>query len=183
MPAPRRARYRREMSDDTDIVFFYRTAHPFSNFHPSVFVAGGLTFRWAEQYIMHRKALAFGDLDTAERVLAARDPAECKKLGRAVRPYDDAVWARVRETVAFEACLHKFAQNPKLREALLATGDALIVEAAPSDAIWGIGFSEQDALAHRHAWGQNLLGLALMRAREALRADTPGADTPREGPA
>lgn len=173
MPPPRPARYRRGMRDDSDIVFFYRTAHPFSNFHPSVFVVDGLTFRWAEQYIMHRKALAFGDRDTAGRVLAARDPAECKKLGRAVRPYDDAVWAGVRETVAFEACLHKFAQNARLRDALLATGDTLIVEAAPTDAIWGIGFSEQDALAHRHAWGQNLLGLALMRVRETLRNGAP----------
>ncbi|WP_272916852.1 hypothetical protein [Deinococcus xianganensis] len=30
-------------------VFFYRTAHPFLNFHPSVFKEGGVTYQWAEQ--------------------------------------------------------------------------------------------------------------------------------------
>ncbi|PYE53933.1 NADAR family protein [Deinococcus yavapaiensis] len=152
-----------------DIVFFYRTAHPFSNFHPSVFVVQGVTYHWAEQFIMHRKAVQFGDFETAEAILHARNPGECKQLGRRVRPYDDAVWASVRESVAFDACLHKFTQNEKLRAALLATRDALLVEASPTDRIWGVGFSEQDALANRDRWGENLLGIALMRVRDTLR--------------
>ncbi|MFC4637704.1 NADAR family protein [Deinococcus hohokamensis] len=153
-----------------DPVYFYRSAHPFSNFHPSVFTVDGLTFYTAEQYIMDRQALTFGDEASAERILAARDPGECKKLGRRVRTYDDAIWAVVREAVAYDACFHKFAQNPRLRDVLLATGDALLVEASPSDAIWGIRFSEQDAPASCHQWGQNLLGQALMRVRDTLRA-------------
>ena len=157
------------MTTQDDIVFFYRTAHPFSNFHPSVFVVEGVTYRWAEQYIMHRKALQFGDHDTAEAILHAKNPGECKQLGRRVRPFDDAVWASVREDVAFDACLHKFEQNEKLGAFLLATGNALLVEASPTDRIWGIGFSEDDALLHRSQWGENLLGLALMRVRSALK--------------
>lgn len=161
------------MTHDSEPVYFYRTAHPFSNFHPSVFTVDGRTFHTAEQYIMYRKALTFGDQASAERILAAGSPGECKRLGRHVRPYDDAVWAGVREEVAFDACWHKFSQHARLAEGLLATGEALLVEASPSDAIWGVGFSEQDAPAHRHQWGQNLLGHALMRVREALRA-APG---------
>ncbi|GGK24406.1 hypothetical protein GCM10008955_17490 [Deinococcus malanensis] len=161
------------MPHDADPIYFYRTAHPFSNFHPSVFSVDGQTFHTAEQYIMYRKALTFGDQASAERILAARDPGECKKLGRRVQPYDDAVWSGMREGVAFDACLHKFSQIPHLRGVLLATGDALLVEASPTDAIWGIGFSEQDAPTHPHQWGQNLLGLALMRVRDALREGTP----------
>jgi len=161
------------MTHDGEPLYFYRTAHPFSNFHPSVFTVDGQTFQTAEQYIMYRKAMTFGDEASAEQILAARDPGECKKFGRHVRPYDDAVWSAVRDDVAFDACFHKFAQNPPLRDVLLSTGDALLVEASPTDAIWGIGFSEQDAPAHRHQWGQNLLGLALMRVRNALREETP----------
>ena len=159
------------MPDDTNIHFFYRTAHPFSNFHPSVFVADGHTFHTAEQYIMHRKATFFGDEGTARRILQARHPGECKRFGRRVKPYDDHAWASVREQVAFDACLLKFTQHARLRAFLLGTGDALLVEASPTDAIWGIGFGEHDALAHRHAWGLNLLGAALMRVRAALRAE------------
>lgn len=146
-------------------MYFYRTAHPFSNFHPSEFTEDGVTYRWAEQYLMARKARLFGD---GER-LAARTPAECKALGRRVTPYADAVWTRERYAAALDMLRLKFGQNAALREALLATGDAPLVEASPTDRIWGIGFSEGEAEAHRHAWGENLLGRALMEVRAELR--------------
>lgn len=39
----------------------------------------------------------------------------------------------------------KFSQNPELREILLSTGSKMIVEASPSDKIWGIGFDAEHA--------------------------------------
>lgn len=128
-----------------DYLFFYRTAHPFSNFHPAKFVVQGQLFDTAEQYIMWRKALEFGDEESARAILAARTPAECKKLGRRVQGFDDAQWAKVRAGVAFDAVWHKFHGNGKLREFLLGTGNKILVEASPSDRIWGIGYAEQDA--------------------------------------
>jgi ribA/ribD-fused uncharacterized protein len=59
----------------------------------------------------------------------------------------------------------------KLRAMLLETGDRELVEASPFDRIWGIGFGEKNAGAHRHRWGQNLLGKALMSVRERLRKE------------
>lgn len=157
------------MTDKTEYLFFYRTAHPFSNFHPSKFVVDGRLFHWAEQYIMYRKATEFGDQDTAQLILEAYTPAECKKLGRQVKRFDKTHWAKVREQVAFDAVWHKFNNNAKLRDFLLETADKVIVEASPSDRIWGIGYAEQDALGYRFQWGQNLLGQALMQVREKLR--------------
>lgn len=154
-------------------VFFYRTAHPFSNFHPSVFTEGGVTYQWAEQYLMARKAALFGDEVTRQAILAARTPGECKALGRRVSPYDDARWAEERFGVALDMLRLKFGQNARLRAALLATGAAELVEAAPTDRIWGIGFGEQDAPGARQAWGENLLGRALM----AVRAELGGNDS------
>ncbi|SMB94346.1 NADAR family protein [Deinococcus hopiensis] len=151
-------------------LYFYRTAHPFSNFHPSVFTEAGVTYRWAEQYLMARKAQLFGDGERRSAILAACTPAECKALGRRVTPYDDAVWTRERHGVALDMLRLKFGQNPGLRAFLLETGDAELVEAAPTDRIWGIGFSESGAEANRHAWGENLLGKALMDVRTELRA-------------
>ncbi|MNI91462.1 hypothetical protein D3C73_1491250 [compost metagenome] len=54
---------------------------------------------------------------------------------------------------------------------LLATGDRILVEASPSDKIWGIGLAPDDPNAQIPArWlGQNLLGKALMEVREYLR--------------
>ena len=38
-------------------------------------------------------------------------------------------------------------------------------QAAPRDAIWGIGYGASNAEARRSYWGLNLLGKALMRVR------------------
>ena len=50
------------------------------------------------------------------------------------------------------------------------------MEASPYDRVWGIGFSEgwvrvdeKKGGVDREAWGENLLGKALMRVRERLR--------------
>jgi ribA/ribD-fused uncharacterized protein len=58
-----------------------------------------------------------------------------------------------------------------LRAWLLATGDRMLVEASPSDRVWGVGFTEKNAGANRHRWGQNLLGKALMVVRARLEAE------------
>ena len=61
-------------------------------------------------------------------------------------------------------------KNERLRAALLATGDTILVEASPYDRIWGIGRGESDPLiADESAWrGLNLLGVALMKVRDAF---------------
>ena len=66
--------------------------------------------------------------------------------------------------------------NERMRNILMATGDAYLAEASPWDSVWGIGLSvEQARLAPRQAWGQNKHGLLLMRRRSALldAADRP----------
>ena len=158
----------------TATLYFYRTAHPFSNFHPSVFTASGETYRWAEQYLMAHKAALFGDEATRRAILAATSPAECKALGRRVTPFGEAVWAEARFRVALDMLRLKFGQNAALRQVLLDTGDAELVEAAANDRIWGIGFGEAQAENARQAWGQNLLGQALMTVRAELRGHPGG---------
>lgn len=53
---------------------------------------------------------------------------------------------------------------------LLATSSRELVFASTSDRIWGIGFDAQEAGEHRDSdWGQNLLGQALMGARDMIK--------------
>jgi ribA/ribD-fused uncharacterized protein len=148
--------------------FFWRG--PFSQWHPSQFVVGGIAFSHAEQFMMYGKAMLFGDRETAGRILKAQTPKEQKALGRKVNGFDEAVWGLFREGVVFTGSYAKYTQNPALRKALLATRGTTLVEASPYDRVWGIGLGEDDPRARDRArWrGLNLLGEALTRVREAL---------------
>ena len=117
---------------------------------------------------MYHKALTMGDSDTAQAILAASTPAEAKKLGRSIRPWDQQLWNQHKYTIMVDALLHKFSANPDLLKTLLDTGDAILAEASPDDTIWGIGLSI-DSAEQGVAWkGTNLLGKALMEVRDTL---------------
>lgn len=106
------------------------------------------------------------------QILLAAHPGEAKKLGRQVKRFDQATWEERCVSIVVEANAHKFGQNEALREFLLSTGDRVLVEASPRDAIWGIGLAEKDADAtHPERWkGDNRLGFALMEVRARLTA-------------
>ena len=141
-----------------------------SNWYVSNFTVAGYSYFAMEQYIAHQKALAFGDLEIAEKVMGSGDFEEMKALGRQVRGYDNTVWNGIRQIVVYEGLLAKFGQNPELKQKLLTTGDALLAEAEEYDPIWGIGLSMEDENNRNiNAWnGQNLLGFALMQVRQKL---------------
>ena len=143
----------------------------FSQWWRSRFVADGVTYETAEQYMMAAKARLFGDDDALERILAAEDPSKVKALGREVQGFDEARWAAARFDAVTAGSIAKFSSTPELRAYLLSTGDSVLVEAAPRDRIWGIGLGRENLLVAEPAkWrGLNLLGFALMRARELLR--------------
>lgn len=72
--------------------------------------------------MMHAKALLFGDVESARKVLAATTPEEAKGLGRAVRGFVDDVWTRACEEIAFKGNLLKFQRHPTMLGKLLQTG-------------------------------------------------------------
>lgn len=148
-----------------------------SQWWPSPFTVDGVTYASAEHWMMVGKARLFGDAAAAQTAVAAKSPAEAKEAGRLVRGFDEAVWERERYALVVAGSLHKFGQDPALREFLLATGDRVLVEASPMDRIWGIGLAADDPRAQDPAaWrGLNLLGFALMDARTGLRAGLPAA--------
>ena len=75
----------------------------------------------AEQYMMHGKAIVFGDREIAEQILAATQPRAQKALGRKVRNFDDVIWKKNRESIVLAGNRLKFTQNEHLKTALVAT--------------------------------------------------------------
>ena len=69
----------------------------------------------------------------------------------------------------------KFSTNEKLKEALLKTGDAILVDCNPIEKYWSCGLAIDDdwsILCNPGKWpGRNMLGVLLMEVREELKKE------------
>ena len=88
-----------------------------------------------------------------------------------MKNFEEAVWNQVKYSIVLNGNFLKFTQNPELRNFLLSTGDDILVEASPLDAVWGIRMGKTNENARDPlTWkGQNLLGFALMEVRDEIR--------------
>lgn len=153
-------------------VFFWKPPGIYGQWTPSSFAVDGVDYSCAEQFMMAEKARLFGDVEMEKKILATHDPKTQKALGRKVRGFSPVLWEQNRLDIVTRGNLAKFSQNPEMGHALLKTGDRELVEASPLDKIWGVGLrADNPAIADRSKWrGLNLLGVALMKVREALRS-------------
>ena len=155
-----------------------------SQWYPASFEVDQVHYPSAEHFMMAEKARLFGSEDVREKILASDNPGAAKKLGRAVRDFDNAVWEQHRFGIVVAANLAKFGKNPELGSFLVGTGDRVLVEASPRDRIWGIGLAQnQPECENPNLWcGLNLLGFALMEARSELTANKSLNSTPAATP-
>ncbi|MBK8980187.1 MAG: NADAR family protein [Planctomycetes bacterium] len=159
-----------EIVETERFVMFWKPPAVFSQWTPSRFEVDGVGYSHAEQFMMAEKARLFGDEAMLAKILASDDPREQKRLGQAVREFDEATWVAQRLAIVVRGNLAKFGQSERRRTLLLATGDRTLVEASPVDRIWGIGLraDHPDAQQPSRWRGLNLLGQALMAVREQL---------------
>ena len=153
---------------------------PFSQWTEVAIEIDGVVYNTCEQYMMAEKARLFNDQECLDKIMSTRDPREQKRIGRKVRGFDKAKWEEVQENgkpycwnVVYKANHAKFTQNKGMKFALMETGDKVIVEASPYDAIWGIALAEDDPRANdRASWkGANWLGEAITQVREDIRKE------------
>lgn len=145
----------------------------FSQWCSSNFTIDGVAFNCCEQYMMYKKALLFGDYESAEKIMNTKSPRDQKALGRKVDNYDDEKWVSVCKKIVYDANMAKFTQNEEMLKELMFTGERTIVEASPEDKRWGIGLAGHDPLAQdRATWnGLNWLGEAIELVREELKSE------------
>lgn len=139
---------------------FYHTGDPygnFSNFAAFPIFLNGKSWPTVEHYF---QAAKFEDEALKEKLREISSPMEVAKEGRKRKYPLRENWEEVKEKVMALALWAKFLQHPQLREELLSTGQAKIIEHTRNDAYWGDGGDGS---------GKNRLGTLLVEAREALR--------------
>lgn len=131
-----------------------------SNFYESPVSDGFTTFPTVEHYFQAAKAVWVKDYDDIQH---AKTPGEAKRIGRKIAIRGD--WEFIKLDVMEDALRKKFA-IPELREQLLATGDAELIEGNWwHDNTWGNCSCDKC----KSIPGQNNLGKLLMKIRDDIR--------------
>lgn len=143
----------------------------FSQWWKSDFLENMDLYCCTEQYMMAGKSKLFNDEEVFEEIMKCKDPKKIKSLGRRVKNFNEEKWNKAKIDIVFKGNYLKFTQNKDLKEFLLSTGNRIIVEVSPYDAVWGIKMSENDEFVNNPLkWkGENLLGFILMEVRDKIR--------------
>lgn len=141
-------------------VLFYRVKDAwgcFSNFAPYPIILKGVVWPTVEHYFQAQK---FSGTSLEEEMRLEKSPMKVARMGRDRTKKLREDWDAVKDDIMREALRAKFLQHPDLRDILLSTGDAEIVEHTPNDNYWADGGDGS---------GQNLLGKMLMEIRALIR--------------
>ena len=141
---------------------------------PILFNAKSQEFGWLSNFSKHGftlnktrwpsvehfyQAQKFARTDWAERIRKAESPLKARKAGQDRSLVPRADWDAVKEDIMRLAVRAKFEQNRKLREILLATGNADLVHLSTNDLVWGRTLDGA---------GENRLGVIIMEIRQSL---------------
>lgn len=144
-------------------IYFYswkKKYFEFSNFSLHKIVVDGKEYATNEHYF---QSVKFLDSEYQEKVRLAETPAIAKRLGGSRQHQIHSDW-NSRRIEVMETCLKaKFTQHSDLKELLLSTKDAILIEDSPKDNFWGIAKKKDGSL------GDNMLGKLLMELREELK--------------
>lgn len=130
----------------------------FSNFSRHPVVIDDVTWPTSEHYFQARKFLDEADRDA---VRAAPNGFVAAQMGRERHRSFRQDWETVRDEVMLEVLRAKFGQHDELREVLLSTQGAHLIEHTKNDRYWADGGD---------GTGQNMLGILLEQVRGELAA-------------
>jgi len=142
-----------------EVIKFYEASGEYgwmSNFAPYAIKMKGRRWPTVEHYYQAQK---HAGTPLEREIRKAASPKVAARMGRNRRHALRPDWESVKDSIMHQAVRAKFTQHAELRELLLATGDARIVEHTERDAYWGDGGDGS---------GMNMLGRILMRVREEL---------------
>lgn len=147
-------------------IHFYSTRDPFgefSNFSKHRVFLKGKSWPTSEHYFQAQK---FAGTEHEEAVRLAQSAKIAAEMGRDRKRPLRPDWEAVKEDVMREVVRAKFTQHKELRELLLSTGEAELIEHTKNDNYWADGGD---------GTGKNRLGKILMEIRDELTAKGSGA--------
>lgn len=145
---------------EKETINFYSTGDAygcFSNFSAHPIQLKNKSWKTTEHYFQAQK---FPDTEHEETIRSINSPMIAARMGRDRKKPLRKDWEIVKDEVMREALRAKFTQHKDLREVLLGTGGAILVEHTANDNYWGDGGNGS---------GKNMLGILLMELREELR--------------
>lgn len=146
-------------------IHFYRSNEKpygvFSNLYRRAVVFEGREYPTAEHAYQAGKA---NKEEVREWILSAPSPALAAMAAHGLYTWDIVPnWSKIKFDRMREVLRAKFAQHEDLRELLLSTGSARLVEAGTTDNAVNRTWGEVNGK------GKNMLGILLMEVREELR--------------
>ena len=139
---------------------FYKIRDPygdFSNFSKHPITLKGKEWKTTEHYFQAQK---FAGTEHEEQVRLTPGPRAAAEMGRDRNRPLRTDWESVKESVMKDALLAKIDQYPTIKELLISTGDAEIVEHTENDNYWADGGDGS---------GKNRLGVIWMEIRKELK--------------
>lgn len=137
-----------------------------SNFYISDIEYEGLTYSSVEAAFQAAKTKLSSDEETKRQraPFCSYTPSVAKRMGRRGMLRSD--WEKVKDGIMLDILRIKFNSNPDLRDKLLGTDDAVLVEGNTwHDCYWG----DCDCPKCIHKPGKNMLGKLLMKVRDELK--------------
>jgi ribA/ribD-fused uncharacterized protein len=167
------------MKDGRPAIKFQSARYALSNFFPAAFkmdvdwptIKGEIDYSSAEKAYQAYKAEKFGDMEKLDAILNTSDPVAIKRMANNINGYEEQEWAAIKVSIMTQVLQEKFGQNEILAQKLMATGNAILMEANKWDNFWGIGLPLNDeACGDQNLWkGSNIMGKLLMELRDILR--------------
>ena len=145
-----------------EVIHFYSVSDDFgcfSNFSPHPVRIGGKLWPTSEHYFQAQK---FKEVEYREKIRKVNSPMIAARMGRDRKKTLRRDWESVKVGIMREVVRAKFTQHDDLRQILLSTGDAKVVEHTERDSYWGDGGDGS---------GKNVLGRILMEIRDELNKD------------
>ena len=142
-----------------DEIKFYHVEDPFgyfSNYSEHSIFLEGESWKTCEHYYQAQK---FEDPNIQKVIREAITPKEASKVGRNQPEDIRNNWNEIKDEIMEKAIRAKVTQHEEIKEKLIETKDAVIIEDSPTDFYWGYGDDGN---------GLNKLGGIWMKVRNEL---------------